>query len=126
VTVVPPSRVRRDPQPLVGVFARVGSVKDLVAPTLDVVRRPGHRAASDDAYSVTGEVDGRRVLLVDDTMTSGAALQSAASVLSGAGATVVAALVIGRVVDVEFSPADKELWDRARKQRFSFERCCLE
>lgn len=54
------------------------------------------------------------------TMTSGAVLQSATSALAGGGATVVAALVIGRVIDVEFGSADKELWQACRRQRFSF------
>jgi hypothetical protein len=40
------------------------------------------------------------MLLVDDTMTTGAKLQSAASALNLGGARVVAAVVLGRVIDV--------------------------
>ncbi|HZF85986.1 MAG TPA: phosphoribosyltransferase family protein, partial [Burkholderiaceae bacterium] len=42
------------------------------------------------------EVDGRRVLLVDDVMTTGASLAAAAQVLREAGARQVDALVLAR------------------------------
>jgi ComF family protein len=42
------------------------------------------------------ELEGRRVVLVDDVMTSGASLLTAASVLRQAGATHVSALVLAR------------------------------
>jgi adenine/guanine phosphoribosyltransferase-like PRPP-binding protein len=65
------------------------------------------------------------VLLVDDTFTSGATFQSAASALTLAGATVVAGVVIGRVIDTDFSKQAADLWDRQRAIRFRFDRCCL-
>jgi predicted amidophosphoribosyltransferase len=40
-----------------------------------------------------------RILLVDDTFTSGATFQSAASALALGGADVIAGVVIGRVID---------------------------
>ncbi len=43
-----------------------------------------------------GEVRGRRVLLVDDVMTSGASLHAAADALRGAGAARVTAVVLAR------------------------------
>ena len=52
------------------------------------------------AFSVdplrSGELQGRRVILVDDVMTSGASLFSAAAVLRQAGATHVTAMVFAR------------------------------
>ena len=126
VTVVPPSKARVEAQPLLAVLDRVGSVREQAQVTLETVARPGHRRASDEAYRVVVPVGGRRVLLVDDTLTSGAALQSAASALAAGGATVVAGLVIGRVIDGGFSREEKELWTRQRRERFSFDRCCLE
>ena len=41
-------------------------------------------------------VKGRRVLIVDDVMTSGASLHAAATVLREAGATHIAAVVLAR------------------------------
>jgi predicted amidophosphoribosyltransferase len=93
--------------------------------------RPGtvaarHNQADDDAFTVRGSVDGARILLVDDTYTTGARLQSAASALGQAGAELVAAVVVGRVVRADDSAATKALWEAAKATRFSFEACCLE
>jgi adenine/guanine phosphoribosyltransferase-like PRPP-binding protein len=84
-----------------------------------------HLAAGDDAFVVTGEATGRRVLLVDDTFTTGAEVQSAASALQAAGATIPAAVVIGRYINPDFSQAAQDLWERAQSRPFTFERCCL-
>jgi phosphoribosylpyrophosphate synthetase len=61
-----------------------------------------HNNAADDGYEVIRQVRSTRFLLVDDTLTSGARLQSAASALQLEGAEVVAAVVIGRFVNPEF------------------------
>ncbi|BBF91322.1 amidophosphoribosyltransferase [Blastochloris tepida] len=47
----------------------------------------------------TGEVRGRRLVLVDDVLTTGATLEACARALSRAGAARVDALVFARVVD---------------------------
>jgi phosphoribosylpyrophosphate synthetase len=85
-----------------------------------------HNRASDRGFRVTSDVANRRVLLIDDTLTSGARLQSAASVLQLAGAEVVAGLVVGRVYDPTFGHRSQELWDHARSRPFSFDSCCIE
>ncbi len=84
-----------------------------------------HGAASDLGFTVNASVQGRRVLLVDDTFTSGAEVQSAASALQLAGAAIPAAVVIGRYINPHFNDASNQLWERARAQLFRFERCCL-
>ena len=66
------------------------------------------------------------MILVDDTFTSGARIQSAASALALAGANVVAAVTIGRVINPRFNDATAELWADARGTRFDFDVCCLE
>ncbi|MHB8325215.1 MAG: hypothetical protein ACYDHB_12485 [Candidatus Dormibacteria bacterium] len=68
---------------------------------------------------------GRRVLLLDDTFTTGAAPQSAASALAIAGAQEVVAVVVGRVIDPGFSAPAGQLWRRVAALPFDFERCCL-
>jgi len=49
-----------------------------------------------DAFIVTGNVNGKNILLVDDVMTSGATLEEAAVALKQAGAARVYALVWAR------------------------------
>jgi orotate phosphoribosyltransferase len=72
------------------------------------------------------DVRGSRVLLLDDTYTSGAAVQSAASALQMAGAHVVAAVVVGRYVKPDFSDDTRALWDEVMSTAFTFDSCCLE
>jgi len=82
--------------------------------------------AHDTGFAVTDNVNGLRVLLVDDTFTTGARLQSAASALTLAGAHVVAAVPIGRVIHPAYNSGAKELWETARRQGFNLDVCCLE
>jgi len=89
----------------------------------------GRNAPSDTGFVAHETAAGRRVLLVDDTFTSGAKLQSAASALTFGGATVVAGLVLGRVIDVTNAdryPEPLALWKQQAKVPFDFETCCLE
>jgi hypothetical protein len=65
------------------------------------------------------------VLLVDDTLTTGARLQSAVSALRRNGAAAVAGLVIGRVIDPDWNDSCRLIWDQARETPFSFGKCCL-
>lgn len=89
----------------------------------------GRARSSDHGYRATDNLAGLRVLLVDDTFTSGATLQSAASALTEAGADVVAGIPIGRVIDTsdtEGHPEKLALWEQQRRIPFSFATCCLE
>ena len=60
-------------------------------------------------YEAVRNVGDRSVLLVDDTWTTGANVQSAAVALKGAGAGRVAALVIGRYVNRDWGDNDQHL-----------------
>lgn len=53
-------------------------------------------------YVADAEVTGQRVLLIDDTWTTGGAMQSAAAALRQAGAAAVAGMVIGRHLHLDF------------------------
>lgn len=66
---------------------------------------------------------GERVLLIDDTWTTGARAQTAAAALLAAGASTVAALVIGRFINPGF--ADNAARLAAMPSTFSWETCGL-
>jgi hypothetical protein len=130
VTHVPSTRAGRAHHPLEDVIGMAPGLREVFRPLLQAgTSPPSHNQARDDGFvPLPGELlRATHVLLIDDTFTSGARLQSAASSLSRAGATVIAAVAVGRVVDPAFR---REItlpwWTEMRKQRFSFDRCCLE
>ena len=97
VTVVPSSQDRTPP--LVDVLGRrISLTRGRFAETL-VTRSSNTREMRPDHYEVIADVQGKSVLLIDDTWTTGASLQSAAVALKRAGATRVVGLVIGRHLD---------------------------
>lgn len=61
------------------------------------------RTFSEDRYVADDVVAGKTILLIDDTWTTGAAMQSAAAALKRAGALVVAGVVIGRHLRLDFA-----------------------
>ncbi len=127
ITVVPSSTGRLGTHPLLETLGMITSWDQEIVETLRKGSVSiGHTVADDSGFEVVRPVAGRSLLLIDDTLTSGARLQSAASALSLAGADVVAALVIGRVMNPDFNQATRDVWDRFRRKPYSFERCCLE
>ena len=127
LTIVPSSRGRVGAHPLENVIR----MSSFLAKYYRALLVPGptharHNQAADDAYAVTEDATDLRVLLLDDTFTSGARIQSAASALQLAGARVVAAVPIGRVVKPEFSAESAALLKAAREQPFDFGVCALE
>ena len=127
VTSVPSSSTRAGQHPLARAVQRVQSLSDQYEPLLDRGPVPlDHNTASDDGFTLRRELGGERVLLIDDTFTSGARSQSAASTINNAGGTVVAIVAIGRVIDPDFGDHVKEYWGRQRRQTFSFDACCLD
>jgi hypothetical protein len=128
VTGVPSTRVEGRPgrHPLESAAAGVPALAARYAPLL--ARGPApvdHNLADDDAFTVPRRLGGERVLVVDDTLTSGARLQSAVSALRLNGASAVAAIVVGRVIDPDFNDNCRRIWDQSRATPFSFDRCCL-
>jgi hypothetical protein len=127
ITIVPSSQGRAGPHPLqeaIQMFAFLDDqYRSLLGPGPD---KADHNHASEGAYAVTEDVDGLGILLLDDTFTSGARAQSAASALQLAGAQVVAVVPIGRVIKREFSDESAALLDRAGEEPFDFDMCCLE
>lgn len=127
ITTVPSSQEREGEHPLERVVRMARALTDEYEALLEPgPGEIGHNRARDDGYTVTRDVEGEHVLLVDDTFTSGARVQSAASALQLAGATVAAAVPIGRVINPEWNEAAQTLWGDARAREFDFDTCCLE
>jgi hypothetical protein len=127
VTSVPSSRPRVGEHPLVTSIRRVKLLGERFEMLLQLgTGQVGHLNASDDGFAVTRSVSGKRVLLIDDTFTTGATAQSAASALALGGATVVAIVAIGRVINPSFNEMVEGYWKRQRAVPFTFDRCCLE
>src|SRR6185437_3103142 len=99
LAVVPSARGRAGPHPL----------RALIGPYLscnwtDLVARPDYQQARDldpDRFAAA-PVPGGRIVLLDDTWTTGASAQSAAMALRRAGARSVATVVLGRHINPEF------------------------
>ena len=72
-------------------------------------------------YEATGGVNEAAVLVIDDTWTTGANVQSAATVLKEAGAQTVAAVVIGRHLNREWGRNEQRL--SALDRPFDWTRC---
>ncbi|MHB1594226.1 MAG: phosphoribosyltransferase [Streptosporangiaceae bacterium] len=101
VAVVPSARTRPGPHPLASLLAPY-----LTLPWAGLAARPGQhpvRELDPDRFRAA-PVPGARVLLIDDTWTTGATAQSAAMALRRAGATSVVTVVLGRHVGP--GPAD--------------------
>ena len=83
------------------------------------------REHADDVrrYTATEWLDGESVLLIDDTWTTGASVESAAHVLKAAGAERVGAVVIGRHVHPDFGTNAERL---KALPRFSWDVCAFE
>lgn len=123
--VVPPTG--RPTAPLEGVVGAAWSAvpgPPLVPGALVLEPVPGGRAGSGRGCGrcrrrpvsvvpgVAGAVAGGRILLLDDTLTTGATAQSAAAGLRAAGARSVVVVVLGRVVRPGLAPSHAGYWDR--------------
>lgn len=122
---VVPSSVRTPPHPLSTVIDISSYLRgQQIAPLVLGADPPRKRRASNHGYETTQDVTDMRILLLDDTFTSGASVQSAATTLTSAGAVVVCAVVIGRFVNPEW--ADNEpLWEELAQRHFDWNTCCI-
>ena len=94
-----------------------------VRPVLSAVDGRFDRQFTLDRFALSDAVSGDRVLLIDDTYASGAAVQSAAAVLRAGGAEVVGPVVLGRHVEPGWGPSARML-DWLRGRRWEPSRCC--
>jgi hypothetical protein len=126
VATVPSTRSagRPLPHPLVGVVQRIHHLAVLHEEVL--VRGPGevgHRQAHDDVFRPIRDLRQHRVLLIEDTFTTGARAQSAATALHHAGAAAVTVVTAGRVINPDWNDNCHRIWQSATETSFTFDRC---
>jgi hypothetical protein len=126
ITSVPSSTDREGEHPLVTAIKLLPDVRDLYEPLLARgAAEITHTVASDEGFRALRPLHGERILLVDDTFTSGARAQSAASVLHNAGGAVAAILPLGRVITPGFSPTADDYWKKQGARLYDFDVCCV-
>lgn len=107
-----------DEDPLTATIGMVPALASLLVPALSAGSgRIARNAPCADVYRCAPDlVEGRRVLLVDDTYTTGAHMQSAASAIELAGAASVELLVLARYQNRAWPPARRLLEWAARPE----------
>ncbi len=127
VVVVPSLQVQAEHHPLASILRMLPLVGNAVvdAPCRGPARIERNVPAC-DAYGCQRElVENRRVLLVDDTYTTGAHLHSAAAALEDAGTRAVRLLVVGRHQSWGWEPARRLLeWSTLSENHWS-PQCCV-
>jgi predicted amidophosphoribosyltransferase len=127
VTTVPSGARQRDAEhPLQRMVSRrVGPVRERHRRLLertDVPSRPHEFDA--ERFRASEGINGASVLLIDDTWTTGASAQGAAAALKTAGASTVAAVVIGRYLTIGWHENRERL--QALPRPFRWDRCALD
>ena len=122
-TVAVPSTNHDDPAALQ--TAVEDNFPGVLAPfTRPLIRGPGDMGfnqASETGFSVTDNIAGNGFLLIDDTFTTGAHLQSAHHALVAAGATVPAAVIVTRKINPNAIYGSLEMWNRQTHIEFRFD-----
>lgn len=124
---VPSTRGRPGPHPVEGLVRGAVLLPRLEAEA-DVRYRAEDREFHRDRFVVrTGDaaLDGQRILVLDDTWTTGARTQSLACALKEQGAASVVTLVLGRHLNPSYGPAGPIL-DAIRDSRFDPDRCAAD
>ena len=117
-----PSTEREPPHPLeqalVDHAARAcGGVEKILRRGLGDI---GHRKPNSAAFEPVGQIAGRRVLLLDDVLTTGARCQSAACALTTAGADVALIVIVARRINPDWRPEAGPWWKRQVNTPFSW------
>ncbi len=111
VATVPSSDARRDGHhPLRRIVGDIVPTRDRYERLLRRTSWPAEPRTFDRRrYRAARRLDGENVLLIDDTWTTGASMQSAAVALKAAGAATVGAVVVGRHLNREWHENDAHL-----------------
>jgi hypothetical protein len=80
------------------------------------------RQADEDGFLLDPEIDiaGRRYMLIDDTFTTGARVQSAHHALIAAGAAVPVIVIVTRKINPDATYGTDQLWARQSSVPFEF------
>lgn len=81
----------------------------------------GRNRASECAFEADGNLKGRSLLLIDDTFTTGASLQSAHHALVAAGAEVPVPVVVTRKINPSEKWGTQAVWERQSREPFHFD-----
>lgn len=118
--VVVPSTVRPPPHPLEQLVDSLA----LALPRWSMLERGsgelGFRRPSREGYRLIMDRQPSRILLLDDVYTTGSRLNSAAWTLDGAGHRTVAALVLARRINPDYSADAHALWRTATDEEFDW------
>lgn len=126
LATVPSTRGRNGPHPLstlIGARLNLPTLQSRVNPHYGPDERQFHRDWFD--VGIQAQAQPARVLLIDDTWTSGSRVQSLAYGLKRAGATKVAVVVLGRHVNPDHRPS-RPLLDAVDGVIFDPSRCALD
>lgn len=129
VTTVPSTSGRLD-DPVAALAGVVGTTRDRYRQLLGVnTNIPNTRDPRSDRFGVLQRLQGEPVLLLDDTWTTGAHAQSAATALLSAGAGPVAIWALGRHFTRgqpgEHGKAADAYYHRSRAVGWDWDYCCL-
>lgn len=122
-----PSTTGRSPHPLAALAAMtIAGAPYRYRELLEVNRTDlDDREPAPDRYRSPEAVSGHRILVVDDTWTTGAHAQSASAALKSAGASKIGVVAIGRWFNPGYQ--DQSRWLRHhRAAGWDWLRCCLE
>lgn len=121
IVAVPPTK-SAPPSRLARILA--AEFSNVVVPPVELLTNgPGEMGfvrASEAGFRTTADVSGARILLIDDTFTTGARMQSAAHALHAGGADVVVGMTVARKIRVNYQYKTIDLWRRQSDQPFSF------
>lgn len=127
LAIVPSTRGRPGPHPLASLVASRIPLR-LVAVAANAAYPPEDRDFHTDRFQITTDLGAsngpRRVLLLDDTWTTGGRIQSMAYALKAAGALAVVSVVLGRLLKHEYPPS-RRLLARIANTAFDITRCAL-
>jgi hypothetical protein len=124
LTVVPSTRRRPGQHPLLALLGPHTSLPALQASDTGIYP-PEDRMFHPDRFSAQMTAAGARILLLDDTWTTGARVQSLSHTFKSAGAQAVVAVVLGRHLNSAHD-GSKALVDKARRDTFDIRRCASE